>query len=131
VAPALLIARRQREIRLVAFHAYMALGLQGAAVLLLVIASTLSAVLGSVPGLGLPLNLAVGLLILLVLCCGVALAGHGAWAAFAGTYTRVPVLADWAWRRVNHGDAPPRAARRRRRRPEPEAQEPAGEAGEL
>jgi hypothetical protein len=48
----------------------------------------------------------------------VALAGLGAWAAYGGTYTRVPLLADWAWQRVNAGNSPPRAGRRRRRRPE-------------
>jgi hypothetical protein len=118
VAPCLLLARRHREVRLVAFHAYMALGLQGGAALLLVTGSLISAVLGPLPLVGLALNLAVGLAFVGVLCGGVALAGLGAWAAYEGTYTRVPLLADWAWRRVNRAGQPPRPGRRRRRRAE-------------
>ncbi|MEB3329856.1 MAG: hypothetical protein VKQ33_11545 [Candidatus Sericytochromatia bacterium] len=115
VAPFVLLSPRRREIRLLAFHAFMALGLQAGAALLLVLGSGLSALLGALPGIGLALNLTVGVGFLLVIGGGVVLAGQGAWAAYAGTYTRVPGLAGWAWRRVNAAAPPPRAGRRRRR----------------
>lgn len=117
VAPILLAQRRHREIRLLHFHACAAIGLQGLTLLGVTAAVAVSALLGELPGADLGLNMLVGLGIVLLLCMGCWLSFAGAWAGYAGTYTRVPLLADWAWQRVNHG-APARPTRRRRRRPE-------------
>lgn len=116
VAPFLLFTRTGRDVRLVRFHAVQALGLAAMLVLGLLAASACSLVLGMVGWMGLWLNVLMGLLIIVLLLGVTGLTFHGAWAAYQGTYTRVPWLTPWVWQRVNWlapSAVPPRRRRRR------------------
>lgn len=121
VALGLLVARRTREIRLIRFHAFQALGLMALGLLLLLSGSAVATIFGAVPGLELVFNFGVGLGFLLLFPLGFALALHGALAAYAGRYTRLPWLTDWVWLQVNGRPAPRRRRARRSEPPEDEA----------
>lgn len=132
VAIALLLQRKHRDVRLVRFHAYQALGLAGALFAGMLIASIASTLLGEIPGLGFLINLLVGLAFMALLVGFTALAFYGAYMAYQGNYTSFPVITDWVWKQVNAPQAgveeleipalPPDVRRRRRRRaPEDES----------
>jgi hypothetical protein len=121
VAVFLLARAKTRDIRLIRFHAYQAIGLMIWLVLMLFLGSILSTLFGGLPGVGLTINLAVGVLFLVSLigCTGVAV--YGAVMAYQGNYTGVPVLTDWVWIQVNGSGRPVPPAKkkpaRRKRRP--------------
>lgn len=123
-----LLARAQtRDIRLIRFHAYQAIGLMLWLVLMLFLGSILSTLFGGLPGVGLAINMTVGLLFFVTLigCTGIAV--YGAAMAYQGNYTGVPILTDWVWIQVNgSGRAQPAAPKKRpakrKRRPTPEEQ---------
>lgn len=129
VAPCLLLQAKYRDVRLIRFHAYQAIGLFVWLLLMLLLGSILSTLFGSLPGVGLMINMAVGLLYMVTLlgCTGVAV--YGAAMAYQGNYTQLPVLTDWVWSQVNGSGralaAPKKKSTRRRRRVqgEDEAQE--------
>jgi uncharacterized membrane protein len=115
-----------REIRLIRFHSYQAIGLFVIVVLLLLLGSVVSRLFGGLPGVGLLLNMAVGALFMAALIGGTAIAVYGAVMAYRGNYTSIPVLTDWVWIQVNGSGraAPPKkkAPTKRRRRPSSEEQ---------
>lgn len=117
----LLANRRYRDVRLIRFHAFQAIGLILMLVLLLLAGSIVSTLLGSLPGLGELINMAVGLGFVIALLGSAGVAFYGAAMAVQGNYTRIPILTDWVWAQVNGSGrpAPPRK-RRVRRRPRPE-----------
>ena len=122
----LLLQRKHRDVRLVRFHAYQALGLAGALFGAMMVCTIASILLGAVPALGFLINLIVGLSFVVLLLGYAGVAFYGAYMAFQGNYTSIPVLTDWVWARVN-GEQPVEAAieeaiepgRRRRRRRAP------------
>jgi uncharacterized membrane protein len=122
-----LLARpKTRDIRLIRFHAYQAIGLMIWMLLMLLLGSILSTLFGGLPGVGLLINMAVGLLFVLALIGCTAVAVYGAVMAYQGNYTGVPILTDWVWIQVNGSGrpvAPPKKRpAKRRRRPTPEEQ---------
>ena len=126
VAFGLLLSKRHRDIRLIRFHAYQAIGLILALVLALVLGSLVASLFGSLPAIGLLIDMAVGLAIAVALIAATAVAFYGAAMAYQGNYTSVPLLTDWVWLQVNgSGRAKPPAKRKRKRRPRPPA--PTGE----
>ena len=123
VVAVLLLARpKYRDVRLIRFHAYQAIGLVIWLVLMLLLGSILSTLFGSLPGLGLWINMGVGLLFMLTLIGCTGLAIYGAAMAYQGNYTSVPILTDWVWTQVNGSGrpvAPKKRPARRKRRPAP------------
>lgn len=130
----LLANRRYRDVRLIRFHSFQAIGIVIILVLMLLLGSILSTLLGSLPGLGDLINLAVGLLFVATLMGAAGVAFYGAAMAAQGNYTRVPVLTDWVWAQVNgsgRAQPPPRKKRARKRpRPQEEAWDSPAEASE-
>jgi uncharacterized membrane protein len=123
VAVGLLAARRFREVRLIRFHAYQAIGLAIFLVLVLLFGSITSTLFGGLPGVGFLINLAVGLIIMLALLMAIAIGFYGAVLAYQGNYSSVPILTDWVWQQVNGSGQRPgsqEAPKRRRRKPRPE-----------
>jgi uncharacterized membrane protein len=122
VAIGLLAGRRYRDLRLIRFHAYQAIGLSVFLVLVLLFGSIASTLFGGLPGIGFLINLAVGFVIMLGLTLATAISFYGAVFAYQGNYTNVPLITEWVWQQVNGSgqrvaaDAP----KRRRRRPRPE-----------
>lgn len=117
VAFFLLGNRRYRDIRLIRFHAYQAIGLGLWLVLVLLLGSLLSTLLSGLPGVDLLINLVVGLLFVIALISGPGLAFYAAYMAFQGNYTSVPLLNDWVWAQVNgSGRAIVRKRKPKRRR---------------
>ena len=137
-----LLFGRYRGVRLVRFHAYQAIGLAGALVALFIFGIAASAIGGNLPGIGLLLNVLVGMYFAALFMGGFAVACYAAVMAYQGNYTHLPILTEWVWGRVNAGEEPPaeldlggEPRRRRRRRPgegEPAAEErlPPGEPAE-
>jgi hypothetical protein len=123
VALVLLAQRRYREVRLVRFHSYQAIGIAIALLLTLLAGSLVSTLFGNLPGLGFLINMGVGLVILGGMVLAIALAFYGAVMAYQGNYTSVPILTEWVWLQVNGNGRktePPRKKRRRRVREEDE-----------
>lgn len=123
VAPFLLLQAKYRDVRLIRFHAYQAIGLFVWMLLMLLLGSMLATLFGGLPGVGLMINMAVGLLFMVTLigCTGVAV--YCAAMAYQGNYTQIPVLTDWVWIQVNGSGrpvAPKKKPARKRRRPRPE-----------
>lgn len=131
VALVLLLQRKHRDVRLIRFHAYQALGLAGALFALMLVGSITSTLLGELPGLGFMINLIVGVFFLLLLVGFTAVTFYAAVMAYQGNYTSFPVITDWVWSQVNAAEppaeieipAPPPDPRRRRRRRAPEDDE--------
>lgn len=119
VAIFLLSSRRYREVRLIRFHCYQAIGIAVTLLLVLLCASIAASLFGNLPALGLLINVCVGVVILGAMLAGVAITFYGSIQAYQGSYTSVPLITDWVWLRVN-GEAPPPRKRRRRRREEDE-----------
>ncbi len=128
VAIALLLQRKHRDVRLVRFHAYQALGLTGTLFACMLVGSIASTLLGELPGLGFLINLIVGVFFMLLLIGFTAVTFYAAVMAYQGNYTSFPVLTEWVWARVNGPQPaddlvlpePPPEPRRRRRRRAPE-----------
>lgn len=117
----LLLNRRYRDVRLIRFHAFQAIGLILLLVLLLIAGSIVSTLLGSLPGLGELINMLVGLGFMIVLLGSAGVAFYGAAQAAQGNYTRIPILTDWVWAQVNGSGRPqPPRKKRARKRPRPE-----------
>lgn len=120
----LLINPKYRDVRLIRFHAYQAIGLFVWMLLMLLLGSMLATLFGGLPGVGLMINMGVGLLFVatLVGCTGVAV--YCAAMAYQGNYTQVPVLTDWVWIQVNGHGRPSLPAKkkgpRKRKRPRPD-----------
>jgi hypothetical protein len=119
VAVVLLAQRRYRDVRLIRFHCYQAIGVALITLLTLLFASIAATLFGSLPGIGLLINMLVGLLISGAMLGATAVSFYGAVMGFQGNYTGVPILTDWVWQQVN-GGVPAEPPRRRRRRPRPE-----------
>lgn len=124
VAIVLLLLRRHRDVRLVRFHAYQALGLAGALFACMLVGSIASSLLGTLPGLGFLINLLVGVFFVVLLVGFTALTFYAAIMAYQGNYTSIPLLTDWVWLQVNGPKGPealeePGEPRRRRRRRAP------------
>lgn len=120
VAVFLLSSRRYKEVRLIRFHGYQAIGIAVILATVLLFGSIAASLFGNLPGIGLPINVAVGLLIMAVLLGATAIAFYGAIMAYQGNYTSVPLLTDWVWQQVNGGAPQPRKRRRRKPREEDE-----------
>ena len=123
VAVFLLISAKHRDVRLIRFHAYQAIGLFFWMLLMLLLGSILSTLFGSLPGVGLMINMAVGVLFILSLVGCTAVAVYCAAMAYQGNYTQVPVLTDWVWIQVNGSGRPTppkKKPTRKRKRPRPE-----------
>jgi uncharacterized membrane protein len=129
VAIVLLLRRKHRDVRLVRFHAYQALGLAGVLFASMLVATIASTLLGSLPGLGFLVNLIVGLIYVVLLLGFTGLAFYAAVMAYQGNYTSIPILTDWVWTQVNGGEPPPdvlaepAVPKRRRRRRAPDAED--------
>lgn len=128
VAIVLLLQRKHRDVRLVRFHAYQALGLAGVLFACMLVGSIASTLLGDLPALGFVINLIVGVFFMLLLIGFTALTFYAAAMAYQGNYTSFPVLTDWVWSQVNgvrppaeeQAEPPPPTEPRRRRRRAPE-----------
>jgi uncharacterized membrane protein len=116
VAPFLLLSKRHRGVRLVRFHAVQSLGVGTLVVAGILLGNALSAVFVSWPSVGFWSNLLVGFGLVALLLMATSLAVIGAWAAYRGTYTRIPLLTDWTWRMLGAPSVDRGATRRRRRR---------------
>lgn len=129
VAIALLLQRKHRDVRLVRFHAYQALGLAGGLFMAMMASTIASVLLGSVPGLGFLINLIVGLAFVVLLVGFTGITFYGAYMAYQGNYTSIPVLTDWVWTRVNATEPVETAIeeaiapRRKRRRRAPDGED--------
>lgn len=120
----LLNLRAYREIRLIRFHSFQAIGLAIMLILLLLLGSVLSTLFGSLPGIGLLINMGVGALFAIGLLGTTVMAFYAAAMAYQGNYTNFPILTDWVWLQV-HGSgrpqpSPPKKRRRRREARAPE-----------
>ncbi|MDB5101600.1 MAG: hypothetical protein JWM80_6021 [Cyanobacteria bacterium RYN_339] len=121
VAIVLLSQRRYRDIRLIRFHCYQAIGVAIILLMTLLLASIGSTLFGSLPGVGLLINLIVGVMIMGAMLGATIVSFYGAVLGYQGNYTGVPILTDWVWQQVNGGQpAEPPKRRRRRVRPEDE-----------
>lgn len=117
VAFFLLGNRRYRDIRLIRFHAYQAIGLAIWLLLMLLLGSLLSTLLSGLPGLDLLINMLVGVLFVVALVSGPGLSFYAAFMAFQGNYTSIPLLNDWVWAQVNgSGRVAPKKRKPKRRR---------------
>jgi uncharacterized membrane protein len=122
IVPFVLLAqRRYRDIRLIRFHAYQAIGLLIWLGLTLLGGSIVSTLFGALPALGILINLGVGVLFTLGLLGSTVLGFYGAYQAYQGNYTSIPILTDWVWIQVNGSGRAQPPKRRRRKRPRPEA----------
>ena len=122
VSVVLLARAKYRDVRLIRFHAYQAIGLMIWLVLMLLLGSILSTLFGSLPGVGLWINMGVGLLFMGTLVGVTGLGVYGAAMAYQGNYTSVPILTDWVWAQVNGSGRPAPAKKRpvrRKKRPAP------------
>ena len=113
VAFGLLARRKLREDRLVRFHAYQAIALQGIGIGGL---AAISIVSTFASGWGLLLDALIGIGFLVVMATPTAIAFYGAVMAYQGQDTGVPILTDWVWARVNGQPPPPPPDRPRRKR---------------
>lgn len=126
VAFFLLASPKHRDVRLIRFHAYQSIGVLAWMALMLLAGSVISTLFGGLPGLGLLINMGVGLIYMLALIGGASVGTYGAVMAYQGNYTSIPVLTDWVWIQVNGSGRPqqpvPGKKRpvKRKRRPRPE-----------
>jgi hypothetical protein len=119
VAVVLLTQRRFRDVRLIRFHCYQAIGVALITLLTLLFASIAATLFGGLPGVGFLINMLVGLAICGAMLGATAISFYGAVMGYQGNYTGVPILTDWVWLQVNGGQ-PAEPPKRRRRRPRPE-----------
>jgi uncharacterized membrane protein len=121
VAFFLLAQPKHREVRLIRFHAYQAIGIFIWMILMLLLGSILSTLFGGLPGVGLLINMGVGMLFVTALVGGTGIGLYGAVMAYQGNYTGVPILTDWVWIQVNGSGraAPPTKKKAVRKRPRP------------
>lgn len=96
IALVLLLWPKWRSVRLVRYHATLALGLQGLCLGLLLAGSLLTSLLGNLPGLGLGFSLMMGLLNVVALMGWTVLAALGAYGGYQGQRTVLPLLSAWA-----------------------------------
>lgn len=118
----LLNMRSYREIRLIRFHSFQAIGIGIGLILMLLLGSVLSTLFGGLPGIGLLINMIVGGLFAIALLGSTALAFYGAAMAYQGNYTNFPIFTDWVWLQVHGSGRPveePPKKKRRRREPKP------------
>lgn len=108
IAVGILLWPRWRSVRLVRYHATLALGLQGMCLGLLWGGSLVASLLGQLPGLGLGFNLAVGVLNVVAMLGWTALSGWAAWGAYQGERSPVPFLGPWAEARLTPAPRSPR-----------------------
>lgn len=109
----LILGRRYRDVRLVRFHAYQGVGLYFLLLLIFLLGSLISTLLGGLPEIGLFIDMLVGLGLVASLLFAIGVGFYGAAMAYQGNYTGVPILTDWVWLQVNGSGRP--APRKRRR----------------
>ncbi len=101
VALFVLVARRFFDVRLLRFHAYQSLMCLTLVIGLLVLGGLFSSLTLWMPVAAFWLDLLIGMVYIALLCGYTGLAGHAAWVAYQGQYTRYPLLTDWVWRCVH------------------------------
>ncbi|HEY9721383.1 MAG TPA: hypothetical protein V6D47_05190 [Oscillatoriaceae cyanobacterium] len=123
----LLLGRRFRDVRLLRFHAYQGIGLYFLLLLIFLLSSLISTLLGGLPEIGLFINMLVGLLLVASLLAATVIGFYGAVMAYQGNYTGVPLLTEWVWMQVNGSGRPAPRKRRRIKRDAERSRPPAPE----
>jgi hypothetical protein len=117
VALFVLVARRFFDVRLLRFHAYQSLMCLTLVTGLLILGGLFSSLTLWMPAGAFWLDLLIGMVYIALLCGYTGLAGHAAWVAYQGQYTRYPLLTDWVWRCVHPTARRLEPGRKRRARP--------------